>query len=68
LKRLAAPTLVVWGTDDIFFPLQWAYWLRDTIPGCRKVIELEGARLFFPEERPQVLAAALRDHWQAATP
>jgi pimeloyl-ACP methyl ester carboxylesterase len=63
LKRLTAPTLVVWGTDDIFFPLPWA---RETIPGCGKVIELEGARLFFPEERPEVLAAALREHWQAS--
>jgi pimeloyl-ACP methyl ester carboxylesterase len=68
LKRLMAPTLVVWGTDDIFFPLKWAYWLRDTIPGCREVIALKGARLFFPEERPETLASALRDHWQATGP
>jgi pimeloyl-ACP methyl ester carboxylesterase len=47
LRRLEAPTLVVWGTDDIFFPVKWAHWLRDAIPGCRKVIEIEGARLFF---------------------
>jgi pimeloyl-ACP methyl ester carboxylesterase len=64
LRRLEAPTLVVWGTDDIYFPVKWAHWLRDTIPGCRKVIELEGARLFFPEERPDELADALREHWQ----
>jgi hypothetical protein len=30
------------------------------------VVELEGAKLFFPEERPDALAAALREHWQAA--
>jgi pimeloyl-ACP methyl ester carboxylesterase len=64
LRQLEAPTLVVWGTDDIFFPVKWAYWLRDAIPGCRKVIELEGARLFFPEERPDALANALREHWK----
>ena len=64
LQRLHAPTLVVWGTGDVFFDVQWAYWLRDTIPGTRKVIELDGAKLFFPEERPEPLAAALRDHWQ----
>lgn len=66
LRTLQAPTLVVWGTDDAFFPVKWAYWLRDTIPGCRKVIELDGARLFFPEERPDVLADALREHWRVA--
>jgi pimeloyl-ACP methyl ester carboxylesterase len=66
LRQLQAPTLVVWGTDDIFFPVKWAYWLRDTIPGCRKVIEVEGARLFFPEERPAALVAPLRELWSAA--
>jgi pimeloyl-ACP methyl ester carboxylesterase len=64
LRRLEAPTLIVWGTDDIFFPLQWAHWLRATIPGCRDIVELAGARLFFPEERPDDLADALRAFWQ----
>ena len=64
LRRLQAPTLVVWGTGDVYFPVKWAYWLRDTIPGCREVIEFEGARLFFPEERPDELAQVLREHWQ----
>ena len=65
LRKLKAPTLIVWGTDDVFFPLKWAYWLKDTIPGARKVIELDGAKLFFPEERPDALVDALREHWQA---
>jgi pimeloyl-ACP methyl ester carboxylesterase len=65
LRRLHAPTLVVWGTGDVFFDVRWAYWLRDTIPGTRAVMELAGAKLFFPEERPDALAAALRDHWAA---
>jgi pimeloyl-ACP methyl ester carboxylesterase len=68
LRQLQAPTLVVWGTDDVYFSVKWAYWLRDTIPGCRKVIELAGARLFFPEERPEELAQALRGHWQVINP
>jgi pimeloyl-ACP methyl ester carboxylesterase len=64
LRRLEAPTLVVWGTGDGFFDVRWAHWLRDTIPGCRRVVELEGARLFFPAERPRELADAIRAHWQ----
>jgi pimeloyl-ACP methyl ester carboxylesterase len=64
LRQLDAPTLVIWGTADSFFDVKWAYWLKDTIPGCRKVVELEGARLFFPEERPLELAAAIATHWQ----
>jgi len=64
LRELQAPTLVVWGTGDGFFDVKWARWLKDTIPGCRRVVELEGAKLFFPEERPQELADAICVHWQ----
>jgi pimeloyl-ACP methyl ester carboxylesterase len=65
LARLQVPTLIVWGTSDIFFKRKWAYWLRDTIPGASEVVELEGARLFFPDERASELTAALRRHWDA---
>ena len=64
LRKLEAPTLIVWGTSDVFFPVTWAYWLRDTIPGARDVVELDGAKLFHPWERPAELAAALRDFWR----
>ncbi len=66
LKQLTAPTLIVWGTGDRFFPVKWAYWLRDTIPGARTVVELPGARLFFPDEQADELAAAITRHWAAA--
>jgi pimeloyl-ACP methyl ester carboxylesterase len=59
------PTLIVWGTDDVFFDVSWAYWLRDTIPGAAGVVEIEGGRLFFPDERAGELTEALRRHWQA---
>ena len=65
LRRLQVPTLIVWGTGDRFFGTKWAYWLRDTIPGATEVVELDGARLFFPDERAGELAAALRGHWAA---
>jgi pimeloyl-ACP methyl ester carboxylesterase len=64
LRQLQAPTLIVWGTGDAFFPLKWAYWLKETIPGARQVVELEGAKLFFPEERPGELADAVRELWR----
>ena len=65
LARLQVPTLIVWGTGDTFFRRKWAYWLRDTIPGATEVVELAGARLFFPDERATELTAALRRHWDA---
>jgi pimeloyl-ACP methyl ester carboxylesterase len=63
LTKLEVPTLVAWGTADEFFPLKWAYWLRDTIPGVTEVVEIEGAKLFFPDERPNDLVPHLRRHW-----
>jgi len=65
LSSLRVPTLIVWGTGDIFFRRKWAYWLRDTIPGATEVVEIDGARLFFPDERATELTAALRRHWAA---
>jgi pimeloyl-ACP methyl ester carboxylesterase len=66
LSRLTVPTLVVWGTGDTFFDVQWAYWLRDTIPGVTEVVEIDGAKLFFPDERASELAPHLLRHWRAA--
>ena len=66
LKALKAPTLIVWGTDDIYFDVKWAHWLGDNIPGTRRRIELQGARVFFPEERWQDFDKELRSHWQLA--
>jgi pimeloyl-ACP methyl ester carboxylesterase len=63
LKALAVPTLIVWGLQDFFFDRKWAYWLKDTIPGARRVVEIEDARLFFPEDRPDPLAAAILQFW-----
>lgn len=62
LRQLQAPTLIVWGTDDVYFPVKWAYWLANTIPGAKPPIELEGARLFFPEERAEAFNRLLRQH------
>jgi pimeloyl-ACP methyl ester carboxylesterase len=63
LKMLRVPTLIVWGLKDIFFDKKWAYWLKDTIPGARRVVEVEDARLFFPEDRPDALAAPVLEFW-----
>ena len=66
LRQLRAPALVVWATDDVFFDKQWAYWLRDTLPNVTEVIEVPGAKLFFPEERPEALIEPIRKLWKVA--
>jgi pimeloyl-ACP methyl ester carboxylesterase len=63
LRQLQAPTLIVWGTDDIYFDVKWSHWLAKTIPGTKKRVELNSARIFFPEERWSEFNAELRTHW-----
>ncbi|MGO9438432.1 MAG: alpha/beta fold hydrolase [Terracidiphilus sp.] len=63
LKTLKAPTLIVWGTDDVYFPLKWSHWLAENIPGTRRRVEFKDARIFFPEERWQEFDKELREHW-----
>jgi len=66
LKTLQAPTLIVWGTDDVYFDVKWSHWLAQAIPGTRRRVEFEGARLFFPEERWKAFNDELRAHWQSS--
>lgn len=68
LAELHTPTLIAWGTDDVYFDVTWSHWLAKTIPGTRKRTELAGARIFFPEERPAALNDLLRDHWLTPPP
>lgn len=60
LKAVNAPVLIVWGDDDVYFDRKWADWLEKTLPGTRKKVVLEGARIFFPEERADAFNAQLR--------
>jgi len=65
LRRLTVPTLIVWGTGDIFFRLRYAHKLHDMIPGATEVVTIDGGRLFFPDERAADLVTHLRAHWTA---
>ena len=65
LRKFTAPTLIAWGTDDIYFDVRWADWLAAVIPGTRRNVRLAGARIFFPEERWEEFNRELRDHWSA---
>jgi pimeloyl-ACP methyl ester carboxylesterase len=66
LGSLTAPTLIVWGTEDIYFDLKWSHWLQKTIPGTTRRVQLESAHIFFPEERWSEFNRELRTHWREA--
>jgi pimeloyl-ACP methyl ester carboxylesterase len=65
LRRCAVPTRMVWGTADPLFPVVWAEWLDRTLAGSRGVRLVEGGRLFWPEERPELVAEEARALWDA---
>lgn len=63
LRLVRAPTLIAWGTDDIFFDLKWSHWLEAAIPGTKRRVEIKSGRIFFPEERSGEFNKALRTFW-----
>ncbi|GGL10953.1 alpha/beta fold hydrolase [Caulobacter rhizosphaerae] len=63
LRRSAIPARMVWGTADPLFPVQWAEWLDRTLPKSRGIRLVEGGKLFWPEERPDILASEAKTLW-----
>jgi len=64
LRTLRVPTLIAWGTDDVYFDVKWSRWLADNIPGTRRRVEFKDARIFFPEERWEEFNKELGEHWR----
>lgn len=63
LRRCTTPTRMVWGTADQLFPVKWAEWLDRTLPGSLGVRLVEGGKLFWPEEIPDLIAEEARALW-----
>lgn len=63
LRRCPVPTRIVWGTRDFLFHTSWAEWLHRTLPHSRGIRWVEGAKLFFPEEQPGLIAEEARRLW-----
>jgi haloalkane dehalogenase len=65
LKASQAPVRVLWGmADDIFLP-HGADHLAKAFGNSQGVRRLAGAKLFWPEERPDLIAQEARALWQA---
>jgi len=65
LRAFKKPVRMVWGRDDDLFPVQWAHWLDRTFPGSRGVRLVDQARLFFPEEYPEIIIEEARSLWRS---
>jgi pimeloyl-ACP methyl ester carboxylesterase len=65
-RRSRVPTRIVWGVDDTIFDAANADYLHRSFGNSRGVRRLTGAKLFWPEERPDVVAAQARILWQSS--
>jgi len=66
LQKCRVPARIVWGTGDDIFALESAAYLDRTLPGSRGVRYLADAKLFWPEEFPDVIAEEALALWKVA--
>ncbi|HEY5971989.1 MAG TPA: alpha/beta fold hydrolase [Pseudoxanthomonas sp.] len=65
LRSCKVPTRIVWGTSDTIFSAASPRRLDHDFGHSRGVRLLEGSKLFWPEERPDVIAEEARRLWGA---
>lgn len=63
LRRSAVPARIVWGMADPIFSAASPDYLDRTFGASRGVRRLEGRKLFFPEEVPDVIASEALALW-----
>ena len=66
LHHWKGPARMVWGLKDTLFPVQGAEWLDRTFPGSRGIRRVDGAKLFFPEEMPDLIAEEAVKLWDVS--
>lgn len=66
LRDCTIPTRIVWGTGDTIFSSQSPDYLDRLLPGSRGVRRVSGAKLFFPEEFPDLIAEEASLLWNSA--
>ena len=65
LRRCPVPTRIVWGTADTIFRADNPDFLDRAFGRSLGVRRLEGSKLFWPEERPDVVAGEALALWKA---
>ena len=64
LRQCTVPTRIVWGTGDTIFSQASPDYLDRILPNSRGVRRIPGAKLFFPEEFPDLIAAEAHRLWR----
>lgn len=65
LRRCTVPTRIVWGMADDIFAKEDPDYLDGVLPNSKGVRRLPKAKLFWPEEYPDVLAEEAGKLWRA---
>lgn len=63
LKQCRVPTRILWGTGDEIFSQSSPEYLQRTLGNPRGIRRIPGAKLFFPEEYPELIVEELRRLW-----
>ena len=63
LRGLHAPVRIVWGMADSVFSAKSPDYLNSVLPNVRGVRLLPAAKLFFPEEYPELIAEEASHLW-----
>ncbi|KQZ02847.1 alpha/beta hydrolase [Caulobacter sp. Root1455] len=63
LRRCEVPTRIVWGMADDIFAKESPDYLDRVLPNAKGVRRLPTAKLFWPEEYPDVVAEEARKLW-----
>jgi haloalkane dehalogenase len=66
LKRSSVATRIVWGMADTIFSLSSAEYLDRTFAQSRGVRRLEGGKLFWPEEYPNIVSEEAIALWNVS--
>jgi len=63
LRQFKSPVRILWGTADTIFSADSAQLLSRAFPNSRGIRSVAGAKLFWPEEFPDLIAAEARSLW-----
>jgi haloalkane dehalogenase len=63
LRQLDVPVRILWGTADTIFNPASADYLDHLFPRSRGIRHIEGAKLFWPEEFPDIVAQEAGKLW-----
>jgi pimeloyl-ACP methyl ester carboxylesterase len=66
LRKCTVPTRIVWGMSDTIFSPGSPDYLAGILPHVTGIRRLQKAKLFFPEEYPDIIATEARRLWSGA--